>query len=528
MRFRKKEIKGFLYTFLVGIVAHFFIIANPLFNADGIFYNRSMGAGSVLGRWLIEILNSVFSFIGYNTVIPMLNVVISVLILSFSTIYLLRIFDIEDMTYRLIISFSMVLSPSIVQTFFYGFTAHIYALSILLTILSIYYLVIKDNFAASVYLNCIALAIYQAYIPFMLCIYLIYTVKFLITNSIKDTSKMVFKAFLSFVLSFALYYMINDIINRKNENYILRLHGMSEYVVPKFTLQSLAASIVKSYQATFDMCFTHNVFAHNTTILIRVIYFVLIAYTTYLVIKLIHNFAFKKAMYQNERKEAQFKSILIVVLCVLSPIAINFMFIMTNKGIGYRDDRMALSLVFYIIFPVVLSDMIDKIGGTTKKSLVFGYKKIVSVLTAIVLLHNVWLAYGSYYNQYKIINASKSFALELATNIKMLPGYRNDTSVLFIGSPYVKNNHYNYGYYVDAEHNLYSNFDVEYENILSEYPMMQIFKEFTALNFPEPDSDFVNNLHYSKVVREMPLYPIDGSVKLIENVAVVKFMEPMY
>lgn len=528
MKFRKKEIKGFLYTFLVGIVAHFFIIANPLFNADGIFYNRSMGAGSILGRWLIEILNSVFSFIGYSAVIPMFNVVISVLILSFSTIYLLRIFDIESMTYRLIISCSLVLSPAVVQTFFYGFTSHIYAISILLTILSIYYLVIKNNFVASVYLNCIALAIYQAYIPFMMCIYLIYIIKYLINNSVKDTFNIVLKAFLSFFISFVLYYMINDIINRRNENYIFPIHGMSEYVVPKFTIKSLVAAIVKSYKSVFDLFLTHNVFAHNTTLLIRIVYFVLIVYTTYLIVKLVHIFAFKKAMYQKERSEAIFKSIIIIALYILSPLAINFMFIMTNNGIGYIEDRMSLSLVFYVIFPVVLADTIDKIEGFKSKALFVDYKKIVSIFTIIVLLHNVWLSYGSYYNQYKIINASKSFALELATNIKMLPGYKNDTAVLFIGSPYVKNTHFNYGYYVDAEHNLYSNFDTEYENILSEYPMMQIFKEFTALNFPEPDIDFANNLYYSKAVREMPLYPIDGSVKLVENVAVVKFKEPTY
>ncbi|MBR4315339.1 MAG: glucosyltransferase domain-containing protein [Lachnospiraceae bacterium] len=528
MKFRKKEIKGFLYTFLVGIVAHFFIIANPLFNADGIFYNRSMGAGSILGRWLIEILNSVFSFIGYSTVIPMFNVVISILILSFSTIYLLRIFDIEDFVYRLIISCSVVLSPAVIQTFFYGFTSHIYAISILFTILSIYFLVIKNNFVPSVYLNCIALSIYQAYIPFMLCIYLIYIIKRIISNSINDTFKIVIKSFLSFFLSFVLYYMVNDIINRRNESYIYKIHGMSEYLVPKFTMTSLLSSILKCYESVFDMFLTHNVFAHNTTFLIRIVYFILIVYTIYLIIKLVYIFAFKKAMYYSERKEAICKSVIIILLYSLSPIAINFMFIMTNNGIGYIEDRLSLSLIFYIILPIVLSNIIDEIS-TAKNTIKFvNYKKIVSVLTIIILIHNVWLAYGSYYNQYKIINASKSFALELATNIKMLSGYKNDTAVLFIGSPYVKNTHFNYGYYVDAEHNLYSNFDIEYENILSEYPMMQIFKEFTALNFPEPDTDFAYNLYYSRAVREMPLYPADGSVQLVENVAVVKFKEPTY
>lgn len=527
VKFRKKELTGFVITFFVGLVAHFFIISNPLFNADGIFYNRSMGGGSILGRWLIEVLNSVFHFVGYSTVIPMLNVVVSILILSISTIYLLRIFDIEYMPYRIIISLSLILSPAIIQIFFYGFTAHIYSLSILLTILSIYTLHNKDNFVLSVYLNCVALAIYQAYIPFMLCIYLIYFIKRLTIESIKSVGISVLKSFISFLLSFLLYYMLNDIINRRNESFIFAIHGMSEYVVPMFTIESFFASIGKSYVAVFDMFLTHNVFAHNTTLLARIIYFLLIVYTLFLLIKFIYKFAFRKSLYRLERQELIHKSILIIVLYLLSPLAINFMFIMTNNGIGYIEDRMSLSLTFYIIFPIVLSDMIDK-QGNVRSQMDYYVKQIVAIMTSIVLIHNIWLAYGSYYNQYKIINASKSFALELATNIKMLQGYKNDTSVLFIGSPYEKNTHYNYGYYVDAEHNMYSNFDTEYENILSEYPMIQIFKEYTALNFPEPDKDFANNLYYSKPVKEMPLYPVDGSVKLVENVAVVKFKEPAY
>lgn len=529
MKFRKKEIIGFLYTFLVGVIAHFFIIANPLFNADGIFYDKSMGGGSIFGRWIIEILNTVFSVVGYSTVIPMFNIVIAILILSFSSIFLLRIFDIENMYLRMIISFSLVLSPAMVQTFFYGFTAHIYAVSILLTILSVYYLICKNSFVLSVYLNCFALAIYQAYIPFMLCIYLIYFIKQLsISSSIKNLFVLFLKSIVSFALSFALYYMMNDIVNRKNSNFIFAVHGMSEYVVPKFTLNSLFESFISSYRAVFDLFLKHNVFAHNTTMLARIVYFLLVAYTAYLMFKLIVSLALNKSLYHYERREVHFKCILLIVLFLLSPIAINFMFLMTNNGIGYIEDRLSLSLTFYVMFPIVLTDVMDNLNGVRSQKSYNSFQKITIVITGIILIHNSWLAYGSYYNQYKIINASKSFALELATNIKMLKGYKNDTSVLFIGSPYEKNTHFNYGYYVDAEHNLYSNFDIEYENILCEYPMKQIFKEFTALDFPEPETNFASNLHYSKYVREMPLYPMDGSVRMIENVAVVKFKEPVY
>ena len=69
-------------------------------------------------------------------------------------------------------------------------------------------------------------------------------------------------------------------------------------------------------------------------------------------------------MYHSERREAIYKCIIIILLYLLSPIAINFMFVMTNNSIGYIEDRLSLSLIFYIIFPVVLANTIDEICAT--------------------------------------------------------------------------------------------------------------------------------------------------------------------
>ena len=528
MKLKKSEFNTFMITFIIGFVAHFFIIANPLFNADGIFYNSSFGAGSILGRWLIEILNTIFYKIGYNNVIPMLNIVISILILSFASVYLLRILDIENIYYRQIISSTLVLSPAIIQTFFYGFTAHIYSLSILLTILSIYFLVIENNFVLSVYLNCFALSIYQAYIPLMFCIYFIYFFKEInvMNNDLKKIFIKILVAFISFLLSFALYYMIFDIVNRKNSGFVFKIHGMSENVIPEFTIQSIIDDIFVCYRVTFDLIFTNNVFAHNTTIFIRNVYMILIIWTLFLYIRYVVILIISSPMYTKERVNMIIRIFIASIFILLSPIVINFMFIMTNNGIKYIDDRLSLSFIFYIIFPIVILDLSNrkfKMSTFKRYNII---NKITILLSCLILVHNIWLCYGSYYNQYKIINASKAFSLELATNIKMLNGFNNDTKVLFVGSPFEKNSYFDYSYYVDAKYNLYSNFDEEYENILCEYPMIQIFKEFTALNFEEPIDLIKNNLIYSEEVRNMPIYPNDGSVKLIDNIVVIKFRNP--
>lgn len=526
MNIKIKELKIAGVSFVVGMIAHFFIIANPLFNADGIFYNRSMGAGSILGRWLIEVFNRLANVVGYVAVIPMLNVVMSLLIISFASIFLIRLLHIKNDIHKVIISEALLISPCIVQTFFYGFTSHIYALSIFFTILSIYEYIEKERIITSIVCNIVALSLYQAYIPFMLCTYLVIYMQMLAENDINYVLKKILVSVVSFVLAFLSYFMINSIINSiYYKGYIFAIHGMGEDIIPAFKVSDILRDIIVAYKTTIDMFMRHNVFAHNTTMFIRVIYLLLILSSIILFISYIVVSISKKSLYNYEANSLRKKLVCMTILFILSPLAINFIYIMTNCGVGYIEDRLSYSFVYYLIIPIVLLDLLSSTRIVNKAKLFKTVYKVVTSFTIIVLLHNVWLCYGSYYNQYKVINASKSFALELATNIKMLPGYHSDMQVLFIGSPYEKNSHYNYGYYVDAEHNLYSNFDVEYENILSEYPMKQVFKEFTALDFKEPDGDFADNIAYSKGVREMPLYPKDGSVKNIDGIVVVKFKD---
>ena len=534
-----EEKKLIFITFFVGVITHLFIITNPILNPDGFYYKNSLGGGLVLGRWVVDLLNRLFSLFGYTIVNPMLNIVISLLFLSISAIFLIRVLDINNLIIKYIISISLVVSPSIVQIFFYSFTSHIYCIAIFLTVLSVYFLIKKNNLFLYSFLNLIAIGIYQAYIPFFLTLICLVLIKKIINCRIVETVLFTLKAVFGFIISVSMSLMINFILNNllNNNNYIYKIHGMTNEIVPELTFEGVVSSISISYQNIFKIFSLNNFFAHNTTNLIKIVYLLLIIISiVFLIVILYENFLKKniliiiynvkhKMKFNNSLDYKSFiKLLFFLIVIIFLPIAINFFVVMTNDNVNLFDDRMAYSFVFFVILPLYLIDLNE--FKILFKNIIMN---ICIGLSIIVLYHNIWIAYGSYYNQFNVLNASKSFAIELATRIQMTEGFNKDCSILFIGNPEPdsKDEEINSIYYSDVYYDIFSNQDFKYDNILcDDYIFDIVFKKFSSLNIKKfSDKYLEQNLKYSKFVKDMAVYPNDNSIKIVNNIIIVKFSE---
>ena len=544
MKFKNEEIKIFKITFFIGIITHLFIIANPLFNPDGFYYYKGLGGGLVLGRWVIELLNILFDTLGYSIVNPMFNILLSIFILSFSSIFLLRILDLKNNYFKYIVSISLVISPSIVQIFFYSFTSHIYSIAIFLTILSIYFLVNKNNVFLYVICNFFSLGIYQAYIPFFLTLITIVFIKKMLKNEIKTQLVLWIESISGFLISLSMSLMMNYILNiyLNNNNYIYKIHGMSNDIIPYITFETLISSISKCYIYIYELCFLNNFFAHNTTLLIRIIYIILIFLCIILFIFSIYRYFVKKNIdviisnkknIKNILKKIDYilvlKFLIITIFVLFLPIAINFFVVMTNDNINYYDDRMGFSYVFFLIIPMCLLDFIDFSFNNIINNIKKWLSNSLIFISILFILHNVWIAYGSYYNQYNIINVSRAYAIELATRIQTCEGFNKNCKILFIGLPAVNSQieELDTIYYSDAYFDIFSNQDFKYDNLLGDsYIFDLVFKKFSGLNIKKLEKgNLYDNIKYSKMVKDMNNYPDEGSIKIINDIIIVKFSE---
>lgn len=547
----RSEIKIFLTSFFVGFFTHIFIITNIIHCPDSITYTESMGAGSVIGRFIIEIANIIMYKLGYIEVVPSLYILIFLFIISISSIYIIRILQIRNVFFKYLIAIIMIVSPSLTQITIYAFTTPIYAMAILLTILSVYFVLILDNIFFAVISNLIAIGIYQAYLPIAICLYALYFLKKIIyinKDDIKSELKKMLvlcgKAILTLVWSLILYFPLNSIINRRNGQYVVKaFHGMSNNLMPIITIDKIFESIKNAYIVVLLMVKEHNVLSYNTTIFIRFIYFILFTLTLILFFILI-------------KKLIETKKMIIVILSILIfimlPLCINFIYIMTMNSINIKtDDRMFFSYIFYIIIPIFIFESLDEINKKdyiiknnflkfnflnkiknkinikidhhllNYKLMVF-IKKALSITTIFIIIHNIWLAHGSYFNFYKKEEASKNYAIELAANIKSSVPYKVGDKIAFIGSVPLTNEEEDYDYYSGMKYNLYINDNADFDNLITDYAWKNFLKTFTAMDFNFVPDDLRLNLTYSKTVKNMPIYPNAGSIIKKNDVIIVK------
>ena len=507
----KHERENFIITFIFGVATHFFILANHLYNDDALTYVNSLGAGSISGRWVIELLNWKLPVLNYEMRIPMFHIMISILALTLSSLILIRIFDIKNKSISLLISFIMVSSPALVQTFFYAFTSEIYTIAILFIILAVYEDVIKHNYILSIILITLSIGIYQSYICILVLVYVTYYFFNMTEIDIKKWMLYIIKSLFIVIIAFSLYFMWHKIINLLwYDGVIYKMHGTSPNLLPTFDIENIIYDLYLCYIKILDFFTNKNICGHNSTILASAVYSLFIVFTIILfVLDIVKSYL---------KRTISIKVLILkTIIFILYPIFLNFQIILTNNNLNNKEDRMIYHYIFFIIFPLLYLYKSNFL--LIKKFL----SKALIILTCVLLYHNVYHAYGSYFNRYTIIESTKALAIEITSQIRNIKGYNKDCSIKIIGDFPLNSKENKYGYYTDGlANNIFSNFDEDNDNLMRPLNKELLLKKLGAIDFETTLDYKANNLSYSDEVLSMPSFPEYGYIKIIDNIVFVK------
>ncbi len=121
-------------TLLIGTLAHGYAFFNYLPTWDSISNLRGVGATVSSGRWLLDFVGKLFS--EYS--LPFVNGIISLIFITISVILILKIYDIRNNLFAILISGIVVSFPSVTSTFAFMFTADCYMISFTLSLLAVY------------------------------------------------------------------------------------------------------------------------------------------------------------------------------------------------------------------------------------------------------------------------------------------------------------------------------------------------------------------------------------------------------
>ena len=496
---------AFICCFAAGFFAHIFAFTNIIPNSDGVSRVYDAQQMTVSGRWFLHYATMWNGFLQAPAVIGFF----SLLFLSLSACLTVHLLRVQSPVIGGLCGALMSVFPSVAYTFLYMFTASAYFFGMLLAVIGVY-LTEKKQFGflpASVLLAC-AIGTYQAYLSVAASLSLILVILFGFEgrHSVKEILLSGLRHLAYLVLGLILYFVILKIFLAVKQLELLDYKGIST-LGTNLSVGGILSLILLTYKNFVKYFFT-NSFAHYTTP-------ITIAANALLVIAAL--VAFVAVIRKNQCLKRIPSFMLTLCLCLLLPLALNLTVMM-----GDAMPIMRYALVFAYVLALVFVDRAAGKAGEKQKNVEGSWLRYAAAAFSLLLLiisFNIDnLAYTVSAQAHR---STESFATRLVERVESMPGYQNGMEVVVIG-----------GFPRSVYHNDLEAFDLvqDYSNystsvIPRNKHIYYYLNDWMNVPWPEPEEALMIAISDSEEFKAMPLYPSDGSVKIIDGRVVVKLAE---
>lgn len=341
-KLEKKEKNILIGVFILLLIIHFPLMIKNIISAD-ILLNNSYYSGYSwelsLGRFGLFIIGLLKSYLS----IPHIDLILSYLLISVSTYYLFKLFDIKETIPIVLTILFITINPITSSILLFHYCSVGYLLAFFLSILSIYcYYHIENKYLKYIFpIICmvISLSMYQAYLSCITTLWLIYHIHLLLKKELKIKDALIY---LLLILGSIIIYFIGMKLSQ-----IIFHIDMSYYSnadsIGLSTLLLIPQKIINSYQLFYEFYFTDimmktKVF-HNNIINL----FILIGFVGLII---------KKAYQQKiEKKEW----IILILSILLLPVFMNSIIFVISES-----KLQLLMSTSYLLLPIYLFSLITK------------------------------------------------------------------------------------------------------------------------------------------------------------------------
>lgn len=491
----KARYKVFIVTFLIGFINHGYIIVNLIPNHDVVYYFFGYGEDLPSSRWGLYIISQ-FSE-PYN--IPWINGILTLGLFSVSVLFILDIFNINNIflqyfTGGLIISF-----PALTDTFSFMFTSACYGIAFLLSILAVFFVSKNNKVNSAIAVVCLvlSLSIYQPYLFVTSSLLIVYMMKCILENN-KNILKNFLKYILYLFISVAFYFIINFLFMKAyniqfNDYSVQQLnHSWNLLYFKKripLAYKNFILEIIKGYGAII----------HSK--LSAVIHMIMIALGMILSIIILKN---------------QKKNILLFFgFMFLLPISINGVNIVAPGEIKGRTIYSFIAI--YILFIIIIqkSENIN-ITHILKKPKI-KLSSISCIIMSSIILFSIKYSNVMYIQLEMAVKNTYSFYTSLVTQIKSNPDFNEDTKIAIIGK--TNNNIWQ----MDEFYNIRISGTMRSRRLINMYSREKYIKYFIGFDVKFATDEEKEIIQELPEFKEMSYYPYYNSMKTIDDYIVIKF-----
>lgn len=494
--------RAFIYTIIVGIFCHFFILSNKLINHDDLEQLVSNMDYSSSGRWFLQYANlpsSQFSM-------PWVNGFFIILYTAIISSILMKLFEIKNKIYVFLLSSILIVFPTNVAIFHYSNSADAYMLGALLGIIGVYLLIkYKYAFPITILLTILSLATYQSYFGLFFSISIIYYLILLLNETID------YKSYIKNIIKITLVYLSSILLYIISVKYIFKIELLDYQNINNMgsiDINELPNQILVAFSKFFTFFIGDDYFQFSLIKYLNVIFIVSVIYL----------------FYKLAKKHDIYTKILAYLSILILPLSMNLIFIMApNSAIGLR--MLSGYLALYVFSFTLLENIEYKNMMLIKSKLV----RLCFWAINLIVLISLYKFYITTNKVYTALELDKSNVLSYTTrvvsNIENQPFYEKDKNVYFVGSPDIT---------TDFTPK-YTTPDVLKSTLLEQkipanYQWRYYPERYTA--FPnhvetiwKTHFDDIKDTNLIKKLKSMPIYPKEGSIAEYNNEIYVKFKE---
>lgn len=495
----------FLSIFIAGILAHLFIFTNIIPNFDGISRVYEEQQMTLAGRWSLHYA----TVLNWCTQMPMVIGIISNFFLALSGVLIVRMFSIRSCVLAGIWGVLYTVFPAIADTYAYTFTASAYCIAIFLAVWAAM-LAKKGGWgiAAGAVLLALAMGVYQAYatVSIVLCVLLVIRSITQEETQVKDILKEGVGYVVFLIVGAVLYYVTLLVFLKVKDLEMWSYLGMSD-INEGYPFHLLPEAFRQSYVQVVKFFFGG---ANGLTSPLFLIANGLIAAGSLILIAV--------AVKGGKLHKAPVKLVGFVVLLVLLPLASNFVQIISPMSTPRL--LMKFSLVYLYLLPVILLDQLEGV-------------RIQGKACVSLTLVGAMLASSLYFWQYDNLlytmldhahRSTLSYVTRMVTRVESCEGYEYGMPIIVIG-----------GFPSDKYDTDVETFAVVRSESAFSSSVIPLNKHIYYylndwLNVPakEPADELCLALTDTEEFKNMPLYPNDGSVQIIDGCVVVKVAEQYF
>lgn len=501
-RLTREQKFAFISAFLIGFFCHLFIFTNSMYNNDDIRNLYVSQDRTDLGRWFLTYTAGISSFFS----LPVVNGMLSLLFLGLSCMVLVSIFDIKKRGSIILSAGLLVTFPSVACIFSYMFTADAYFISCFLCVLSVYFTTRLERRTGWIFGGlclCLSVGIYQAYLPFVLLLLLLFFLLVLLQpNCYPD------KMLPALILRFSgmlgsgmlAYYILLKMMLRIKQISLSSYQGIGQSSPLSFF--EIRNRIILAYQDFICFFKPGQVLAFNKWMQAALVICILLLAVCFFLLYI------KNKVYQN-----LLRSMLLLLCILILPLCANTLYLISS-GVNYHMLMRHAWCLFFIAVIILFEKTASCCCVSAQKILEWA----AFTATALVIWNYILLSNIAYFNMNFRYEKTYALCMKIMDRIEQSEDYDRHRKIAFIGN-------YSKTYKMEALSDLLEPMvGMKGARVFgsSSRCYLPFFQNCLGEDIEVVTPEEENALRENPEFQEMPYFPDSGSIRVINDVTVIK------